>query len=235
MSVNPDRVAATAEKAAGHVALPLALNAVVFGGLLWAFGGLLEEVLDAETLVHWDMAVNGWFHAHASSIGLRFMSAATMLGSWVAIGIAVLVALWLWRRRAHGLLWLWVLSNGLGQAVLYLIKQTVHRQRPMYSGAYLHGHSYSFPSGHTMTAVVVYTLLAFVLAELRGWNGGARAAAYAAAGAVALLVAFSRVYLGVHYPSDVAGGLLAGSAWVIASITIVEVVHRRRRRADASY
>ena len=229
----PDRQDDT-RPARSTLTLRLVLAGLAFGAAVWAFGGLLEEVLDARTLVRWDIAVNAWFGEHAAALALRVLSAVTLLGSVVAGGVVLLVAIWLWRRRRWHLLLTWLTANLLGQGVLYLIKMLVHRDRPAYSGRYLHGHSYSFPSGHTMTAVMVYALLVHVLGAMYGWRPAQRAWGYAVAALVALLVAFSRVYLGVHYPSDVAGGLLAGVAWVVATVAIVSYAGRRATDGSSS-
>jgi membrane-associated phospholipid phosphatase len=203
-------------------------------GALWAFSGLLDGVLDNETLVRWDFVVNAWFHAHATAAGLRVFNIVTMLGT-VGVGVVIVAAaVWLWRRDERLLLWSWLAVNAGGWLIQLVLKSTVHRARPQYAARYLFGHSYSFPSGHAMQSMVCYPALAILVATLLGWHGARRAWLYVAALAIAVLVAFSRVYLGVHYPSDVLGGLAAGLAWLIACRMIVRYLRNRNGDRDAA-
>ena len=218
-----------------ELGLRLTINVVLFAGAIWLFGGLLDAVLDNRTLVAWDRATNGWFHQHAAPSAMRAFALITLIGtpgSWIVVG---LVALWLlWRRHEWLLFWAWLAINLGGGIVQYVLKISVHRTRPEYAAQYLHGNSYSFPSGHTMDTTITYTLLAFVLARLYDLPGNRRAALYVAAAALIVLVGFSRIYLGVHYPSDVFGGFAAGLAWLTAGIAAVHVVSTRRRRRKES-
>jgi undecaprenyl-diphosphatase len=206
-----------------ELGLWLTVDVLVLAGAVWAFAGLLEEVLDNDALVRWDVATNAWFHTHASPLGLRLFDAITELGSpgeWVVIALA---AGWLFWRRERFLLLAWLGGNAGGGLMEFALKLSVHRKRPQYAAAYLRGHSYSFPSGHTMSATVCYSLLVFVVATSMGWHARRRVRLYAAAAAIATLVGFSRIYLGVHYPSDVLGGLAAGAAWVTLCLAAIRL------------
>jgi undecaprenyl-diphosphatase len=209
------------------VGLWLTLDVLLFAGATWGFGGLLEEVLDREGLVRWDIAVERSLRAHASPLGDRIFRAVTVLGSpvpWVVVGA---VALWLLWRRRWFLLATLVLGAAGGKLLELALKATIHRHRPSEAAAVLSSHTYSFPSGHAMHATVCYTLVAFVLATALKWPVRVRARWYAAAGFVAVAVAFSRMYLGMHFPSDVLGGLIAGVAWVVLCMAVIHVARRR--------
>jgi membrane-associated phospholipid phosphatase len=211
-----------------ELGLRLTINVFLFGGAVWAFGSLLEEVLDNETLVRWDVSVNEWLHAHATVSGLRIFDAITRIGSpgvWV---VTVLFALWLFRRRERFLLWAWVASNVGGGVLQLILKATVHRRRPEYAAAYLHGQSYSFPSGHTMSATICWSLMVVCAGLSLGWRGMRRARLYVASTTLILAIGFSRLYLGVHYPSDVLGGLAIGTAWVVLCTTTIRIVDSRQ-------
>src|SRR5262249_24330892 len=81
-----------------ELGLRLTVNVILFAAAIWAFAGLLEEVLDNATLVNWDVRLNAWAHRHATDAGLRFFHVVTLVGSpgvWI---IVLLFALWLlWR------------------------------------------------------------------------------------------------------------------------------------------
>jgi undecaprenyl-diphosphatase len=210
-----------------ELGLRLTINVLVFGLAIWAFSGLLDGVLDNEWLVRADLAINGWFHVHATAPGRAAFNVITDAGT-VGVGVAiVVVTLWLWLRGSRFLAVAWLATNGGGAVVMWVLKTTVHRTRPQYAAEYLHGHSYSFPSAHTMFSTICYTLLAFVVGTLARWPSRRRTLLYVASTALVLLVAFSRIYLGVHYPSDVLGGLAAGIAWLAACIGALNVVRDR--------
>ena len=181
---------------------------------IWAFGGLLDAILDNDLLVRVDMQVESWFHRHATATGLSIFDAVTQLGSPVVFVVVAAVAIYLWRKNKRLLLWSWIGANLGGTIVEYVLKNSIHRSRPQYAAAFLNGHSYSFPSGHTMGSTVCYLLLAYFIAGSGSVSNRARVIAFIAAMAVIVAVAVSRLYLGVHYPSDVLGGFLAGVAWL---------------------
>jgi membrane-associated phospholipid phosphatase len=220
-----------------ELGLRLTINVVLFAFAVWAFAGLLEEVLDNEALVRWDVSVNSWLHAHATPTGLRFFGLITLIGSPGAWIVTALVTIWLLWRRERFLVWAWLASNAGGGLLQLVLKATVHRNRPQYAAAYLHGQSYSFPSGHTMSATICFSLLVVCAGLSLGWHGARRARLYVASTVLVLAIGFSRLYLGVHYPSDVLGGLVAGAAWVVLCTTTIRIVQGReaaRERAAAT-
>lgn len=214
--------------------LRLSVSVALFGAAVWGFSGLLEEVLDNDALVRWDHAVESWFHAHATPAGLRALDVVTQLGSpgvWV---VALVVTIWLWRRQERFLAWAWLASNASGKLIQLVLKDTVHRRRPQYAAAFLHGHSYSFPSGHAMGSMICYGLLVYVLSRVYRWDRARTAVASAMAAALVLLICFSRLYLGVHYPSDVTGGVLAGAAWLVVCLSVIHLVQHRQETPRSS-
>ncbi|MDB4882148.1 MAG: phosphoesterase PA-phosphatase related protein [Gemmatimonadetes bacterium] len=215
------------------VGLRLTLSVLSLGLAVWLFSGLLEEVLDNASLVRWDLLVNEWFHQHATAAGLAAFNVITLLGSvgaWVIVAIA---AVWLWRGRHTLLLSAWLGTNVGGLVLQWTLKTFVHRARPQYAAAYLYGHSYSFPSGHAMQVTITCFMLVFIgSAASPRWREH-RGALFACAATLVLLVGFSRLYLGVHYPSDVVGGFAAGAAWLSASLILLRLADGRPNHAPA--
>jgi undecaprenyl-diphosphatase len=141
------------------------------------------------------------------------------------VAIALLVA----GRRWHQAAFVAVASLG-GFGLGNLLKLLVERPRPPYEHV-VSVHSSAFPSEHALGACVVYLALAWIVS--RSWPGSPAAAAapWAAAG-LAALVGFSRVYLGIHYPSDVVGSIGLGVAWVAAAAWACDLAPRWSRGAD---
>ncbi|MEP6810390.1 MAG: phosphatase PAP2 family protein, partial [Chthoniobacterales bacterium] len=115
-----------------------------------------------------------------------------------------------------------------GGAVLdVLLKSAFHRTRPILEHPLVVLKSYSFPSGHTMGATLLYGLAAvFVYHRLTAWRG--KVWLVATASSIVFLVGLSRVALGAHFLSDVLGGAAAGLAWLALCVTAVETLRRRR-------
>jgi undecaprenyl-diphosphatase len=143
----------------------------------------------------------------------RIMQVASVVGSGaveIPLGLLLSVRLARIRRRAE--------SAGYASAVLSgwalyaLAKLVFHRARPRVISRLMHGAGwYSFPSGHATLAPLVFGLGVLIWAA--PWPRRTRAALLAAAAALSLLIASSRVYLGMHWPTDALGGLLLGTGW----------------------
>ena len=208
--------------------LGLTLRLAGFALAVWVFSGLLDAVLDNETIARLDQVVESWFHVHSTPAGLAAFDVVTQLGSPVVDVVIGAVALFLLYRREYPLLVTWLFANLGGKVIEYVLKNTVHRTRPQYAAEFLHGVSYSFPSGHTMGSTICYLMLAYIIGAWPGATSRRRWMAFVVAALVISAVAFSRVYLGVHYPSDVAGGFAAGMAWLTACGATRHVVMRGR-------
>ncbi|MCU0937261.1 MAG: phosphatase PAP2 family protein [Gammaproteobacteria bacterium] len=161
-----------------------------------------------------DRAILEWAAAHRAPALDAFFAAVTWLGSLYVLAplaLLVLVAL-LWRGRGcDGLL----LALGLGVAALLssTLKEWVARARPdLFAPLVPMPGDGAFPSGH-MTQAAAFALAFFLLGRRREWRG--LPALAVALLLIALAVAVSRVYLQVHYPTDVVAGLLLGLAWVL--------------------
>jgi undecaprenyl-diphosphatase len=161
--------------------------------------------------------------ALASSATTTLMKAVTFVGGpTIVLPVALVVGGWLfYRRRAHDGLFL------LGAvAGAYVLEETAkaawHRARPDLWPSLAHARGYAFPSGHA-TGSIAFALAIAVLAWSTRWGRLALGVGVA----FALAVGLSRVYLGVHYPSDVAAGWLLGTAWVTVLAAMTRFARRR--------
>lgn len=185
---------------------------LVAAATLWLFAWLAEEVLESET-VRFDAVVRASVHGLASPALTSLMQAFSGLGSVAALALISLLAIgafvYVHRPRAAAVL----ASTMAGAAVLDLVlKQVFHRARPVpFFGT--SPPSYSFPSGHALGSLCLYGALAMILSA-RAPGRWARVTIWIVAGLFAGLVGLSRIYLGVHYPSDVIAGYCTGALWV---------------------
>ena len=187
----------------------------------WAFSGVLENLLPGDPLVQADQAVYRLLRALRTSWGDQLLVAVTELGGWlVNVGIAATVLLVLLFRRQFRTAGFWLLAAAGGTGLVQLFKWLLHRPRPIeiYQGI----SSWGFPSGHATMSVVLYGFLAIIL--VRGFSPGCRWFPFGFAIGISLLIAFSRLYLGAHWLSDVLGGLSLGWAWV----TLLGIFYLRR-------
>ena len=111
-----------------------------------------------------------------------------------------------------------------------VLKALFAHHRPTFPDSLLTLTSPSFPSGHAMASMIFYGLIVYLIAQrVRVWRWRVLAAISAAV--LIILIGFSRIYLGVHYLSDVLGGYAAGFVWLAFTITGVETLRRRRQNA----
>jgi undecaprenyl-diphosphatase len=176
------------------------------------FGWLGEEMLEGDTQ-QFDALVRTAVHRFATPGLTRLLQVFSFLGSVAAVTVmclvAVCVSLYFRRARTAALLAITM----LGVAVLDVaLKRAFHRPRPVaFFGAT--PSSYSFPSGHALGSFCFYGILAAILgAHTRG--RGARLCVWMAAALLVGMIGLSRIYLGVHYPSDVIAGYCAATVWV---------------------
>jgi undecaprenyl-diphosphatase len=216
---------------AGYFGLQMMAGLLVFAAAAWLFGGVAEDVVTGDPLVQRDLAMERWFQLHRAPPLSAILSGVSRLHDWPAVtGITVLLVLYLaWRRE-----WRWATTVILvvpgGMLLNVLLKVAFHRTRPTLSGLAAALHSYSFPSGHVMAATLTYGVAAaYLITRLASWRG--KVLTVLAACCLVALVAFSRVYLGVHYVSDVVAAASAGVTWLASSIMAADALWHRRATA----
>ncbi len=179
---------------------------------LLVFGWLAEEMLEGDTQ-KFDTFVRTAVHQLATPGLTRLMQIFSFLGSVAAVTamclVAICVSLYFRRARTAALLAITM----LGVAALDVaLKYAFHRPRPVaFFGAT--PSSYSFPSGHALGSLCFYGILAAILAA-RARGRGAKFWVWMSAVILVGMIGFSRIYLGVHYPSDVIAGYCAAAVWV---------------------
>jgi undecaprenyl-diphosphatase len=193
-----------------------------------AFALIAASVWTTAPILKQDLQVSVWLHTHNSPVFTAFLFAITQLHSPAGMTVmAILLGIVLWRQGHH----YWTLSLALavpgGMLVNTAIKYIFNRQRPSWDDPLFTLTSASFPSGHTAGATLFYGFIAayMVWSMKEAW---ARAVAVAGCALMVALVGFSRIYLGVHYLSDVLAAVSMSIVWlVICLIAVRGLAHRR--------
>ncbi len=195
---------------------------------LWASGVALvndlrllvklhDEILKA-SFEQRDQAIQNWVHGFTGPLLTEAMKGLSWIGSPFVLTPAVALAaglMW-WRGLKDDAVLVAAAALG-GVALDEVMKLHFKRSRPEVPWAFVHEHSFSFPSGHSVLAMVMYGVIVYKTQDkLRSkW---AKAALIVVAFLMVMGIGVSRVYLGAHYPSDVAGGYFVGAIWLAADI-----------------
>ncbi|MGH2437635.1 MAG: phosphatase PAP2 family protein [bacterium] len=209
-----------------YVALHLVLGLVAVACVM-AFVVIAEEMVAGRAVATFDRTFAAVVHDRTSPAWYEFFSIVTRFGSNGALtaGSAV-VAASLLLRRAYVLAAGWVVAQAGGGVLNTVLKNAFERARPESADALLAASSWSFPSGHAMGTFVFCGLGAYLLLRLtRSWT--ITVVVVAVALAWCLVMAFTRLYLGVHFVSDVVAGMIAAAAWVAVCISGLEIALRR--------
>jgi undecaprenyl-diphosphatase len=194
-----------------------------------------------------DQQVNETLHRlnQESPLGVTVFSDITDFGSsfWIKrfaaiIGLAVVIVsmslVFARGKSVHfpilcaGLVLAWIAMMAVGETLNLELKEYIKRTRPPYHQANATG--YSFPSGHSMAALVAYGMLAYILIRLIP-HRKTRGAVIGGLTGLVLLIGFSRAFLGAHWLSDVVGGFAAGACWLGLCISVLEVIPGMSRAA----
>ena len=195
------------------------LGFVLISGLVALFTELAEDVWFKEGFA-WDAPLILAIHHLSSPVMDFIMKAVTLTGGSGAILLAIV--LFVWFARKHEYLDAATIAIALsgGAALNSILKVLLSRPRPGLFPPLVYASGFSFPSGHVAASVAVYGFLAVLL-----WRQGHRALAILS-GAWVLMVAVSRVYLGVHYPSDALGAIAFSTLWLML-VFVVRDAHLR--------
>ena len=197
-----------------YFGLQMTVGTLVLIGASWLFGGISEDVLSGDPLTIVDLTVAEWFHAHATPLVTQGMLIVTNFHGVLAIStyVALLAVYLIWKRDWY---WLWCLGATVpgGMLLNVLMKYAFHRARPILDNPLLTLPTYSFPSGHVAGTALFYGVLAAMLvSKIDVWNR--RVLIVLSSIAMVVLVALSRMYLNVHYLSDVLAAFAEATAWL---------------------
>jgi len=201
---------------------------------VWVFGSIAEEVIEAEELVFIDDWIARWFNAHATPGFTQVMLVITHAHNTAGmLVLTTVLGIYFYIRKARYWLLALLVSVPGGMLLNVALKNIFQRARPSLDNPLLTLTTYSFPSGHTVAATLFYGLLAAYLVCLPGkWKY--RFLIALGACVLVALVGLSRMYLGVHYLSDVMAAVAVGCAWLAICITGVSTLGRRRAARGAS-
>lgn len=214
----------------GAVLTYLSFSFFVAIGAVWAFAEVSDEVLEGSTQ-RFDEAVLTWVEGHRAPTFDHIALEITALGNLATLAVLVLaVSVFLWlshHRISVALLMIAVAGGGILNT---LLKEVFDRPRPSVVDQITDVSSQSFPSGHSMAAFIAYASVAYLGGRLEP-TPVMRWTTWGFAALLILAVGASRVYLGVHYPSDVVGGYFAGLAWLaflISGLTAIRYFSSRK-------
>jgi undecaprenyl-diphosphatase len=197
-----------------------------FTVLLGAFYGLLQAGVQRQKAIeNWDIRISNWLISHANPGMIRLFTRITDLGKYLVIRDAtIVICVWLlihrdWERAA-----MLVVLVGGGNIISSILQKIVGRDRPDFPQDFLRGVAFSFPSGHTMLATSFYLMVSYIswvywCTTLLGWI------IMAFSLALIILVGISRLYLGVHFMTDVLGGWIAGSLLFFLMLLICNMLY----------
>jgi membrane-associated phospholipid phosphatase len=213
-----------------RLGLPLLGALLALALSLWAFGAIVDEqILEGETRTDERLAV--WLHGRATEPLTDVFRAVTRLGNFITLFAVTLVAVVIFWRRRERIDAAFVALAALGAQVLSTgMKLGFRRDRPFFPDPLATESTFSFPSGHALVSLAVYGSIALVLAR-RLSSHIERALLLGATALLVIAIGFSRLYLGVHFLSDVLAGYAAGAAWLAFLYVVLEVRARYASRA----
>jgi undecaprenyl-diphosphatase len=195
----------------------------------WVFTEITERVIAGRTQA-FDEAVLRWIYMRHTPMLDGAMLEITALGTATVVMMIVCVAalfLMLTRHKYPALLLL--VATGGGLILDLVLKLRFDRPRPHLFTWGTQAVSSSFPSGHAMSATIVYSTVAYLATRLQK-RRSARWLTMLFAAVVIVLICFSRLYLGVHYPSDVVAGVVVGLSWAAFCMATLEAIQRYSQR-----
>jgi undecaprenyl-diphosphatase len=196
---------------------------------LLLFGWLAEEVLEGDKQ-HFDDAIRALVQEHATPALTAAMRAITLLGSTavlLALGLIITLVFLALKHKRSAMLIVFTMAGAF--LLNWVLKITFQRERPVPFFDTPLPDSYSFPSGHALLSFCFYGALASIISA-RTQSLALRVITWGAAILLAIAIGISRIYLGVHYPSDVLAGFAAAIMWIMTTGVVDRFILLRKRR-----
>ncbi|MBP1761073.1 MAG: phosphoesterase PA-phosphatase related protein [Firmicutes bacterium] len=196
-------------------------------GFLWLFAGLAEDVLEKETGL-FDQTITAAITMFRSPFMTKLMELITAMGSLtITIFLTIIMGGYLLAKKYYYDAGILIIALSGASILNWMLKLAFHRSRPMLGLITASG--YSFPSGHAMVSLVFYGMLIYLLWIRYGRSGRAYLVSFFLA-LLIFVIGISRIYLGVHYPSDVLAGFAAGGFWLTGCVTGYQTLRQGRLR-----
>lgn len=210
-----------------HLLIRLGASLLLFMGLAVIFGWLATDVHEGETLA-FDQSFLREINSHSNSFLNSFFLVVTEAGGPVVMSVLTiaLFAYSVYKKYRYNAL---LIAAGFGGATIlnYIVKITVERARPELWTRLINETTYSFPSGHAASSSALAICIVAIL-----WRTKWRIPALIIAPIIVGLIGFSRMYLGVHYLTDVVAGWMLSIAW-LTLVIVVLYTRRSQKRASA--
>lgn len=199
---------------------PLSIFILAFIYVTALFAGIVEDFITSDAITAADIRIAYLFYLFRNETLTTFFTWITLLGKLEIISVVVItsiIILFVWHKKY--LIYPFLVAAFGSLSFTWLGKLAFQRSRPEFA-VYLEN-SFSFPSGHATIAVAIYGFLGYLfIRATHSWSH--KVNLFFATAVLALLIGFSRVYLGVHYISDIWSGYLVGAMWLIIGITLSE-------------
>ena len=210
----------------GYLGLHLTAGLAISTVFAWIFGGITEDIMTGDPFVLVDQWVLHHILYFRTPVVTHFMIILTQLGDWrvVTIGSLVIITYLLFKKRFDYLLTYVVAILG-GNLLFLILKTVIHRVRPISEASLIKAGGWSFPSGHAVVSVIFYGIATyFIVRNINSWKPCAFM--IVAATFIVFLIGFSRIYLQVHYLSDIIAGYAGGLFWLTICMTGLEVYRK---------
>ncbi len=202
--------------------LPLTIFSIIFVILLLTFIGITESIVNSLAMVKFDESfAHSLYMIRTPFLAQVFYIITNFAAPTTIVILGVVAVLYLYFKKELAYIYALTLT-GLGtEASVYVIKILINRPRPLADIAYYIEKDPSFPSGHSAIAMAFFGFCTYyLLHHIQGQ--GKKTLTLVLGTLLILLIGFSRLYLGVHFMSDVLGGFLIGGLWLVAGITFRE-------------
>jgi membrane protein DedA with SNARE-associated domain/membrane-associated phospholipid phosphatase len=217
-----------------YLFLHLTTGFILSAAFVWVFGKFIANVLNGNPFIFLDRWVQSQILYFRTPLVTSFMTIITRFGSGILIivGSIFLVVLFYSKRKFIDLI-IYLITIIGGSVLVLVLKDAIHRPRPVVLVPLIHVQGWSFPSGHAMMSVIFWGIVTYFLIRYQNsWK--IRAFFVLALGFLISLISFSRLYLQVHYLSDIIGGIVGGLIWLTFTITGLAVYQRKTSRMKQS-